>query len=86
MIPMTPSFVFEPPSDEEYSDEEQGLGDGNFQSSWDFASYSEIVSQDHAHGSTTSVNFKIKKALQQQPISHHNTADEDNESNKQVTS
>ncbi|KAM1818971.1 hypothetical protein FF1_000666 [Malus domestica] len=79
---MTPSFVFEPPSDEEYSDEEQGLGDGNFQSSWDFASYSEIVSQEHAHGSTTSVNFKIKKALQQQPISHHKTADEDNESNK----
>ncbi|CAN6711004.1 unnamed protein product [Malus baccata var. baccata] len=79
---MTPSFVFEPPSDEEYSDEEQGLGDVNFQSSWDFASYSEIVSQEHAHGSTTSVNFKIKKALQQQPISHHNTADEDNESNK----
>lgn len=78
-IPMTPSFVFEPPSDEEYSDEEQGLGDGNFQSSWDFASYFEIVSQEHTSGSTTSVDFKITKALQQQLILHHSAADEDDE-------
>lgn len=76
---MTPSFVFEPPSDEEYLDEEQGLGDGNFQSSWDFASYFEIVSQEHARGSTTSVDFKITKALQQQLILHHSAADEDDE-------
>ncbi|KAL6284810.1 hypothetical protein ACE6H2_015739 [Prunus campanulata] len=87
---MTPSFVFEPPSDEEYSNEEQGLGDGNFQSSWDFASYSEIVSQEYARGSTTSIDFKIAKAVQQQQISHHNAVDEDDggssleyESNKQ---
>ncbi|CAL9012925.1 unnamed protein product [Prunus brigantina] len=76
---MTPSFVFEPPSDEEYLDEEQGLGDGNFQSSWDFASYFEIVSQEHTSGSTTSVDFKITKALQQQLILHHSAADEDDE-------
>ncbi|VVA40216.1 PREDICTED: DEAD-box ATP-dependent RNA, partial [Prunus dulcis] len=78
-IPMTPSFVFEPPSDEEYFDEEQGLRDGNFQSSWDFASYFEMVSQEHACGSTTSVDFKITKALQQQLILHHSAADEDDE-------
>ncbi|KAL6286761.1 hypothetical protein ACE6H2_011151 [Prunus campanulata] len=76
---MTPSFVFEPPSDEEYLDEEQGLGDGNFQSSWDFASYFEIASQEHIRGSTTSVDFKITKALQQQLILHHSAADEDDE-------
>ncbi|PQQ05337.1 DEAD-box ATP-dependent RNA helicase 28-like [Prunus yedoensis var. nudiflora] len=87
---MTPSFVFEPPSDEEYSKEEQGLGDGNFQSSWDFASYSKIVSQEYARGSTTSIDFKIAKAVQQQQISHHNAVDEgeggsslEYESNKQ---
>ncbi|XP_016649135.1 PREDICTED: DEAD-box ATP-dependent RNA helicase 28-like [Prunus mume] len=76
---MTPSFVFEPPSDEEYSDKEQGLGDGNFQSSWDFASYFEIVSQEHARGSTTSVDFKITKALLQQLTLHHSAVDEDDE-------
>ncbi|PQM36725.1 DEAD-box ATP-dependent RNA helicase 28 [Prunus yedoensis var. nudiflora] len=76
---MTPSFVFEPPSDEEYLDEEQGLSDGNFQSSWDFASYFEIASQEHVRGSTTSVDFKITKALQQQLILHHSAADEDDE-------
>ncbi|BFG25448.1 hypothetical protein CerSpe_117220 [Prunus speciosa] len=83
---MTPSFVFEPPSDEEYLDEEQGLGDGNFQSSWDFASYFEIVSQEHTRGSTTSIDFKITKALQQQLILNHSAADEDDEGSSECES
>ncbi|KAM0984762.1 hypothetical protein ACFX2I_012043 [Malus domestica] len=40
---------------------------GHFESPWDFASYSETVAQEHAHRSTTSVDPKIFKALQQCP-------------------
>ena len=38
----------------------------NSQSPWDFASYSESVAEEHARRRTTSVDFKISKALQQQ--------------------
>lgn len=35
------------------------------QSPWDFSSYSESVADEHARRSTTSIDFKISKALQQ---------------------
>ena len=38
------------------------------QSPWDFASYSESVAEEHARRSTTSVDFKISKALQQRSV------------------
>lgn len=92
---MSPTFVFEPPSDEEFemsesedeeqvdeeeaeeSEEEEEDDDGgrggrpprpsrrHSQSPWDFSSYSESVAEEHARRSTTSVDFKISKALQQ---------------------
>ncbi|CAB4296146.1 unnamed protein product [Prunus armeniaca] len=85
---MAPSFVFEPPSDEEYSDaeeekqqeeqqeeEEDEQQEGvkpprprHSQSPWDFAAYSETVAEEHARRSTTSVDFKISKALQQRSV------------------
>lgn len=73
---MDSSFVFEVPSDEEPEyepdedeEEEEGEGEGAAQtasqSPWDFASYSETVAEEHARRSTTSVDFKISKALEQ---------------------
>lgn len=82
-----PSFVFEPPSDEEYSDtgEHKDSGPRKFESSWDFAASSERVAQAHARDGTTSVDFKIAKALQQKlPVPISNSASEP-EPDKQVT-
>lgn len=76
---MSPSFVFEPPSDEDRPEdpeeeededegqeqEEEGGGGGGEkrQSPWDFAAYSESVAEEHARHSTTSVDHKIAKVL-----------------------
>ncbi|XP_034677202.1 DEAD-box ATP-dependent RNA helicase 28 [Vitis riparia] len=75
---MDSSFVFEVPSDEEpeyepdEDEEEEGEGEGAAQtasqSPWDFASYSETVAEEHARRSTTSVDFKISKALEQRRL------------------
>ncbi|RVW42522.1 DEAD-box ATP-dependent RNA helicase 28 [Vitis vinifera] len=76
---MDSSFVFEVPSDEEPEyepdedeEEEEGEGEGAAQtasqSPWDFASYSETVAEEHARRSTTSVDFKISKALEQRRL------------------
>ncbi|CAL5435436.1 unnamed protein product [Camellia sinensis] len=72
------SFLFEPPSDEdvehqhdeqeeedEEDDGEQSLANHKSQSPWDFAAYSESVAEEHARRSTTSVDFKISKLLQE---------------------
>lgn len=84
--PMDSSFVFEVPSDEEPEyepdedeEEEEGEGEGAAQtasqSPWDFASYSETVAEEHARRSTTSVDFKISKALEQRRLSIPNQDD-----------
>ncbi|RVX03380.1 DEAD-box ATP-dependent RNA helicase 28 [Vitis vinifera] len=83
---MDSSFVFEVPSDEEPEyepdedeEEEEGEGEGAAQtasqSPWDFASYSETVAEEHARRSTTSVDFKISKALEQRRLSIPNQDD-----------
>ncbi|KAJ9542593.1 hypothetical protein OSB04_029099, partial [Centaurea solstitialis] len=74
-------FVFEPPSDEEIdyeeinsgaddeddnSDvEEKGKVNKTTQSPWDFSSYTESVAEEHARRSTTSIDDKISKIIQQ---------------------
>ncbi|KAM0070291.1 putative RNA helicase [Helianthus debilis subsp. tardiflorus] len=74
-------FAFEPPSDEEidYEDvsnggedeeensyvEEKGLSKTTTQSPWDFSSYTESVAEEHARRSTTSIDDKISKLIQQ---------------------
>ncbi|KAJ0716140.1 putative RNA helicase [Helianthus annuus] len=74
-------FAFEPPSDEEidYEDvsnggedeeensdvEEKGLSKTKTQSPWDFSSYAESVAEEHARRSTTSLDDKISKLIQQ---------------------
>lgn len=79
----------------EEEEEEQGGGEGegeeeeekpskrrSVQSPWDFASYSESVAEEHARRSTTSIDFKISKALQQRsaPISTQPDHDESSDS------
>lgn len=74
-------FAFEPPSDEEidYEDinsgaddeeensdvEEKGKSHKKTQSPWDFSSYTESVAEEHARRSTTSIDDKISKIIQQ---------------------
>lgn len=98
---MDSGFVFEPPSDEERDDspseeeeideeeEEDDYKPSNKpkQSPWDFASFSESVAEEHNRRSTTSIDQKIAKVLQQHSIPLTNTADEDDsdvESDRQV--
>ncbi|XP_031119679.1 DEAD-box ATP-dependent RNA helicase 28 [Ipomoea triloba] len=49
------------------------------QSPWDFSTYSESVADEHARRSTTSVDYKISKALQQRagPIAADDDEEED---------
>ncbi|KAI7734739.1 hypothetical protein M8C21_008902 [Ambrosia artemisiifolia] len=74
-------FAFEPPSDEEIDDEyvssrgedevensdieDKGKSNKRTQSPWDFSSYTESVAEEHARRSTTSVDDKISKFIQQ---------------------
>ncbi|KAA8528760.1 hypothetical protein F0562_036115 [Nyssa sinensis] len=82
---MGSEFIFEAPSDEELKDEqynhleeeEETLGHRQSQSPWDFAAFSESVTEEHARRSTTSIDFKISKALQQRSIPITNTANDD---------
>eukprot|EP00268_Persea_americana_P023491 TRINITY_DN2307_c0_g1_i5.p1 TRINITY_DN2307_c0_g1~~TRINITY_DN2307_c0_g1_i5.p1 ORF type:complete len:759 (+),score=188.63 TRINITY_DN2307_c0_g1_i5:195-2471(+) len=75
------SFKFEAASsdeemeikEEEEEEEEEEVEDKKkeeekAQSPWDFASYSESVTEEHARKSTTSIDFKISRALQENPI------------------
>ncbi|XP_038900039.1 DEAD-box ATP-dependent RNA helicase 28 [Benincasa hispida] len=106
---MAPSFVFEPPSDEEIDlseeeeeeeeqeeqeeqeEAEQGgeeeddepLSHRRTESPWDFASYSESVADEHARRSTTSVDFKISKLLENRSASFTPTADDDGQSSEE---
>ncbi|XP_047326482.1 DEAD-box ATP-dependent RNA helicase 28 [Impatiens glandulifera] len=79
------SFFFEQPideadirDDEDDDDEELEMptGDKKSQSPWDFASYSESVADEHARRSTTSIDFKINKALKQRSVPIPNEDDE----------
>ncbi|KAL5557859.1 hypothetical protein UlMin_034070 [Ulmus minor] len=95
---MAPSFVFNPPSDEEIEhseaeDEEQDVdeeeeeeeeGEDNpsrqTQSPWDFSACSGSVAEEHARRSTTSIDFKISKALQKRPLPVSTAFDDGNSS------
>ncbi|XP_030528216.1 DEAD-box ATP-dependent RNA helicase 28 isoform X1 [Rhodamnia argentea] len=69
---MSPSFVFEAPSDEErpedQEDEDEEDADETTQSPWDFAAYSGSVAEEHARHSTTSVDFKISRVLENRSL------------------
>ncbi|XP_015875716.2 DEAD-box ATP-dependent RNA helicase 28 [Ziziphus jujuba] len=100
---MAPTFVFEPPSDEEVEEieaeedeqdiEEEGEEDveaeggskttrRHSQSPWDFGLYSETVAEEHARRSTTSVDFKISKAIQERSFPVENPNDDDESSSE----
>ncbi|XP_071691532.1 DEAD-box ATP-dependent RNA helicase 28-like [Rutidosis leptorrhynchoides] len=90
---MDSEFAFEPPSDEEidYEDinsdgedeeetsdvEEKVKSKIKTQSPWDFSSYTESVAEEHARRSTTSIDEKISKFVQQR--SHVETVPENEE-------
>ncbi|XP_057794855.1 DEAD-box ATP-dependent RNA helicase 28 [Salvia miltiorrhiza] len=75
-------FVFEPPSDEEIdhnieteseeeaedSDNEEIVRKNKKTLPWDFSSYTESIADEHARRRTTSVDYKISKALERRPI------------------
>ncbi|KNA12361.1 hypothetical protein SOVF_126550 [Spinacia oleracea] len=79
---MGSGFVFDVPSDEEPND----VNENETESAWDFADYSEAVTEEHVLRGTTSVDHKIQKLRQQRSVSLPNPteSDSDSESNKQV--
>ncbi|KAL7166243.1 hypothetical protein ACSBR2_037009 [Camellia fascicularis] len=90
------SFLFETPSDEdvehqhdeqeeedEEEDGEQTLANHKSQSPWDFAAYSESVAEEHARRSTTSVDFKISKLLQERSTTFPIAADDEDSSDSE---
>ena len=72
--------------DEDEDEEEQPLNKKT-ESPWDFAPYYESVAEEHARKSTTSIDFKITKALQNRtvPIIPNDDGSE-SDSNKQEVS
>ncbi|KAM3710861.1 hypothetical protein ACJW31_01G063500 [Castanea mollissima] len=67
--------------DEDEDDDELPLNKKT-ESPWDFAPYYESVAEEHARKSTTSIDFKITKALQNRtvPIIPNSANDDDSES------
>ncbi|XP_043712641.1 DEAD-box ATP-dependent RNA helicase 28 [Telopea speciosissima] len=77
---MDASFTFDAPSDEEYQSEEEveeENGAQQSQSPWEFAAYSESVAEEHARRSTTSIDFKISKALKERAVQISNHIDDE---------
>ncbi|KAK3231850.1 hypothetical protein Dsin_003731 [Dipteronia sinensis] len=63
--------------EEDAEDAEEKPPNQQKQSPWDFAAYSESVAEEHARRSTTSIDYKISKLLQQRPAPVTTTADAD---------
>ena len=71
---------------EDEDEEEQPLNKKT-ESPWDFAPYYESVAEEHARKSTTSIDFKITKALQNRTVPIiPNDDDSESDSNKQEVS
>ena len=72
--------------DEDEDEEEQPLNKKT-ESPWDFAPYYESVAEEHARKSTTSIDFKITKALQNRTVPIiSNDDDSESDSDKQEVS
>ncbi|TYK19629.1 DEAD-box ATP-dependent RNA helicase 28 isoform X1 [Cucumis melo var. makuwa] len=64
-------------------EEDEPLSRRRTESPWDFASYSESVADEHARRSTTSVDFKISKLLENRSANFTPTADDDGQSSEE---
>ncbi|KGN59951.1 DEAD-box ATP-dependent RNA helicase 28 isoform X1 [Cucumis sativus] len=64
-------------------EEDEPLSRHRTESPWDFASYSESVADEHARRSTTSVDFKISKLLENRSANFTPTADDDGQSSEE---
>ncbi|KAL5986032.1 hypothetical protein ACLOJK_028022 [Asimina triloba] len=71
---MDEGFQFDAASSDEEVENEVGK---EVQSPWEFTSYSESVAEEHAHRSTTSLDSKISKLLQERPITLPDEDDDD---------
>ncbi|KAL0016970.1 hypothetical protein SO802_004039 [Lithocarpus litseifolius] len=70
--------------DDEDEDEEEQPLNKKTESPWDFAPYYESVAEEHARKSTTSIDFKITKALQNRTVPIiPNDEDSESDSDKQ---
>ncbi|XP_050212549.1 DEAD-box ATP-dependent RNA helicase 28 [Mercurialis annua] len=71
--------------EEREEDDTTALNNRKKQSPWDLASYSESVAEEHARRSTTSIDFKISKALEHRsfPLT---TPDDDDDRRSDTTS
>ncbi|KAG9442652.1 hypothetical protein H6P81_018506 [Aristolochia fimbriata] len=72
---MDQNFEFEGGSSDDEIDIEEERKEA--QSPWEFASYSESVAEEHARRSTTSIDAKISRALEECPLSLLEDAEED---------
>ncbi|XP_042036137.1 DEAD-box ATP-dependent RNA helicase 28-like [Salvia splendens] len=54
------------------------------QSPWDFSSYTESIADEHARRSTTSIDYKISKALERRPIAAAEEADSEERSDSEI--
>ena len=87
---------FQPENEEEEEEEEEEAEDEDeeeqplnkkTESPWDFAPYYESVAEEHARKSTTSIDFKITKALQNRTVPIiSNDDDSESDSDKQEVS
>lgn len=79
--------VEEANEEEDEEEAEKRPSDHKSQSPWDFGSYSETVAEEHARRSTTSIDFKISKVLQNRyvPITNDGSDSAESEPDKQVT-
>ena len=75
---------FQPENEEEEEEEEEAEDEDEeeqplnkkTESPWDFAPYYESVAEEHERRSTTSVDFKISKALQNRSVPIPDPADD----------
>ena len=86
---------FQPENEEEEEEEEEAEDEDEeeqplnkkTESPWDFAPYYESVAEEHARKSTTSIDFKITKALQNRTVPIiPNDDDSESDSDKQEVS
>lgn len=67
------------------SDEEENVRkDKKSQSPWDFSSYTESLADEHSRRRTTSVDYKISKALERRSVAVAGNDDSDEDSDPQL--
>ncbi|XP_077246250.1 DEA(D/H)-box RNA helicase family protein [Tasmannia lanceolata] len=74
---MDQTFEFEAASSDEEIENEEDNEIKEAQSPWEFASYSESVAEEHAQKSTTSIDYKISRLLEERSVPLPDEAEDD---------